>query len=556
MLNYLRQFLAALFFPIRALLTSPQKLFSSSQRLFGISLPARVAVLVWFFLLLCVAISFLVFWNDPNRPFWQALTGKPWFLPVIVMLVVAIPILVYHVLRLWLEGDVSPFEDISLAWREGVAELERQGLDLSQIPLFLIVGSAGERLEKALFDAARLSLNIREFPPGPRALHWYANPEAVYVVASQVGCLSKLTRTGKDVMAAERARGAQAGPPLPAGPSIRGTIVPGANTPAPGRAASEESITASGPLPEPVAGALGSGGVRGTMEISSLRSSVVPTAVPSGADSSKRPVKLAPDESNLEERRLEYLCRLIRRARRPLCPLNGIVALLPFELIKRGPSEGVELQKALQRDMKTLRRVLMIRCPATAVVEGVEEDDGFRELVRRVGRQRAVQQRFGKGFSLGNPPIPERLEALTAHACGAFEAWVYAQFREKGSLAKPGNRKLYSLLCNIRRNVQLRLGNILVAGFGSDPDLGEDAEPLFFGGCYFAATGESEDRQAFVRGVFDKLPEEQAELQWTNRALREDQKYRWLAWAVLGYDALVALALAALLVTGYWSRWR
>ena len=164
------------------------------------------------------------------------------------------------------------------------------------------------------------------------------------------------------------------------------------------------------------------------------------------------------------------------------------------------------MQRALQKDLATVLDKLKVRCPVTAMVVGLEEESGFRELVRRVGRARAVGQRFGKGFSIGNPPLPERLEALAAHACGAFEDWVYTLFREKDALSKPGNTKLFGLLCKIRRNVQSRLANILVAGFAAGEAAGRPAENFLFSGCYFAATGDTEDRQAFVQGVFDKLP--------------------------------------------------
>jgi hypothetical protein len=262
----------------------------------------------------------------------------------------------------------------------------------------------------------------------------------------------------------------------------------------------------------------------------------------------KRPVVLPPAEGNVQERRLEYVCRLIRHARRPVCPVNGALTLLPFGLIARGPREGVELQKALQRDLNTARRSLNIRCPVTAAVVGMEEESGFQELVRRVGRDRAARQRFGKGFSLSNPPIPERVEALAAHACGSFEAFVYALFREKGSLSKPGNTRLFSLLCKIRRNVQTRLGNILVAGFATDSEQVPDGKPFFFGGCYFAAVGDTEDRQAFVRGILDKMPDEEAELEWTDSALAEDRRYQRLAQMVIGVDVLLVAALGWMVV--------
>jgi hypothetical protein len=83
---------------------------------------------------------------------------------------------------------------------------------------------------------------------------------------------------------------------------------------------------------------------------------------------------------------------------------------------------------------------------------------------------------------------------------------VYAIFREHGSIARPGNSQLFGLLCQVRTDLQPRLLRILSGGFGRDRQEAADEQSLGFSGCYFAATGRSEDRRAFVRGVFDKLP--------------------------------------------------
>ena len=64
------------------------------------------------------------------------------------------------------------------------------------------------------------------------------------------------------------------------------------------------------------------------------------------------------------------------------------------------------------------------------------------------------------------------------------------------------------------------------------------SEALLFGGCYFAATGETEDRQAFVKAVLEKLPEQQEELQWTEAAYREDQRYQLAARFALAIDTV------------------
>ena len=197
--------------------------------------------------------------------------------------------------------------------------------------------------------------------------------------------------------------------------------------------------------------------IRGTMVVGGQAGAGDFEAEGISAAAEKKVVRLDQHESGEQQRRLEYLCRLLRRLRQPLCPVNGVLTLLPFGLVQRSVPESTEVQRAVQRDTSTLLASLKARCPVTALVVGLEEESGFRELVRRVGRDRAVGQRFGKGFNLWNPPLPERLEAMTVHACGAFEDWVYTLFREKGSLSKPGNTSLFALLCKIRHNLQSRL---------------------------------------------------------------------------------------------------
>ena len=524
---------------IRALFSSPGKLISSGQRMLGMSLPARVAVLMALFLVLCVVISFVAYWYNPDSPFWRAVIGRRWFVWTLLALLVLIPIVLYYTIKLWLEGEASPFADIDRAWKAGLDELERQGLDLSQIPIFLILGSSGDAQEKALFNSAKLSLNVKEVPQGPAAIHWYGSQDGIYVTSTTVGGLSRLAALGKGVADDDRSR---VGPiaPQAAGTGIRGTIVPGGGDAFPDPFAAPAS-SPGGPMPSAPPG-----GIYGTMVVS--HGSMVGSEAGPGGAASMRPVTLPDEEAAEQDRRLEYLCSLIRRVRRPICPINGILTLLPFGLIQRGPREGIEVQRTAKRDLATVLRTCKVRCPVTAVVAGMEYESGFRELVRRVGLERAAAQRFGKGFTAENPPIPERIEALCAHACGAFEDWVYTLFRDKDALTKPGNTKLYAMLCNIRRHVQTRLGNILVDAYGADLDRDADAEYFFFSGCYFAATGETPDRQAFVKGVFDKLPEEQASLQWTASALEEDAGFHRTAYLVMAYDLLMLAALAGMIV--------
>jgi hypothetical protein len=529
-----------------------QKLAAAPRKLLGLSLPAQIALLVFFFLVVSVVFVFVIYKLNPEQAYPSVNLLQ---VLLLIGLFIAIPLVTYWMLKLWLEGDVSRYPDIDQAWKAGLAELDKNNLDLRETPFFLIIGSPNELLERSLFDASRLRMRFKEIPHGPAALHWYANPDGVYLVCTETCCLGRLANIGYKITS-DDAAAPIAAKPLPKVDPIRGTIVPGAmqaddpirGTIAPDMDAPRRAITTSGPMdlsakredaPAP--------NIRGTMVIGGGVSA--PGADDVGVAHEKKVATLPPVEATEQARRLEYVCQLIRRARQPLCPVNGILTLLPFGVIQSGMGGAREVQRATKMDLTAIQRTLQLRCPVTTLVVGMENESGFRELVRRVGRERASAQRFGKGFDkdqVWNDPTPDRLEAMCAHACGAFEDWVYALFKERGSLSKEvGNKKLYALLCKVRRDLKDRLSNLLIAVCGHDPEQKYETDPWLFGGTYFAATGDREDRQAFVAGVFEKLPEQQEEVEWTNDALRKDRFYRMFGYYAIGFDVLLALAIAA-----------
>ena len=136
---------------------------------------------------------------------------------------------------------------------------------------------------------------------------------------------------------------------------------------------------------------------------------------------------------------------------------------------------------------------------------------------------------------------------LATHLCGVFEDWTYTLFREEQALTRPGNVRLYELLSKVRCTWKARLGELLAGGFGFDATKNTQVSSNLFSGCYFAATGDSPDRQAFVKGVIEKLGEEQELIEWTSEALRANQLQNFSA--KLGM--IVTLILAVSLVVMY-----
>jgi hypothetical protein len=511
----------------------PSRWAAIPRKLAQITLPTIVAIVV-FLLLTAVAVSWRIYLG--HRPDTYE---TPWFgrLPLIIALILILTMITYYTVKLWMEGEGSPFEDIDRAWQAGVEALEKNHFDLRQIPIFLLLGSEGPDQNRVLFNAARVSLTVDNVPPGPAAIHWYANQDAIYIVCTEVGCISRLAQYAKQGGTAAAAGAA----PIPTGVASRSaTMMPSQEL-----MEAAQQMSADGNGDDVAQGSLvvppsSSVDIRGTMMVSSV--DVRETIRPSMATRAPaRSLELNREQIELQRARLAYLCKLLERNRRPLCAVNGVMTLVPIKLIITDSSEGAWTKGAIRNDIDGLIAGLKLRFPVVSMVTGLEEEKGFDELIRRVGRERALGQRFGKGFGVWDPPIDEEIEALCKHACGAFEDWSYYLFKEPNSLAKPGNRALYMLLCKVRRILQPRLEKILIGGYSYDPETQPNATPILFSGCYFAGTGETPERQAFVKGVFERLPEQQEELEWTEAALREEDFYR--TWSTVAFSTAVLLLI-------------
>lgn len=506
------------------------KIVRSPGRLAQLSVPAIAAIFSELFAWFCL-LGFLVF-VELNKSATQGgfrywLQGAQ--LTVIVLLLILIPVACYFTARFWLEEEVSRFPDIDLAWKRGLAEMERGGLDITKAPIIVVLGGRDADDARALASDPKQGFRVRGIPEDDGAgvaMQWFAGKRSIVLVLTFVGQLCELAQLSGGATDAHAAE--DEAPSLLS--DSNATMMVGDP-----RAATPRSVR-----PQP--SREGTAMIDGTMFVPSAENSntiiarIQPGMTPNAA------AQMNSDAAAEQRLRLRYLCRLLLRVRRPYCPINGLIALTPYRHLLL-EADAVALETALRADLDVAFQSLMLRCPTAVLVTGMDLDPGFDELARRVGDERAQKQRFGKGFrpeEIWRPQNDHYMRATARHACAAFEDWTYQLFREPGALAQAGNRDLFALVCRMRGRVQERLMHLLESCFARTAG-GDDR--LLLAGCYFATLGA---RPSFAAAVVDKMVDHQGELEWTADALRRDARCRlWSKLVMLAAGIFLVSVLVA-----------
>ena len=259
---------------------------------------------------------------------------------------------------------------------------------------------------------------------------------------------------------------------------------------------------------------------------------------------------------------MRHLCRLIKRDRLGFCPINGILVLLPISAAdpKNHPEDTAE---ACRADLTEAFGVLRMRCPVLVMVPDLERLEGFEELIQRLPeaqRGKRMGQRFPLVSDLSDGEFPSKVESSVDWiVTNLFASMVYSMFEVESSRGVDevsevlkGNQQLFRFLGRIRE----RCGRLARLVRQCLPNLPGD--PLMFGGCYFAGTGdEPAVEQAFASGVLMRLIQEQDNVTWTGDAMQEDASFlraARTAKVVLGLViGLLLLAILVLVVVRLWS---
>jgi hypothetical protein len=435
------------------------------------------------------------------------------------------------------EQESSDYPDIDAAWQEALRALEQGRIGLADAPLFLVLGRP-QGGEEPLFAAAQLKLTVRQAPTGPAPLHVYASPNGIYVTCAGASLLGRLA----DVFAGSETEAVleESGNGSPEGDGLDKTLIPSGPQLEIQAILKRARAERREPTPQ-----------------EKLRLRQLAGGRPEAmVGQPRRNLLRSPGEVAECTARLKHLCRLIVRDRRPYCPVNGILVLMPAGA---GDNDGDADQTAnvCHLDLGAAREALRVRCPVFALICDLETLPGAGPFLERFPREQ-LQQRLGQRYPLAPDLEPAQvaasIERQVRWVCGeSLPGWVYRLLRlentgrEDPAEVVRANADLLTLMVQLRER-QGRLARAVARGFTPEGTTG----PPLFGGCYVAFTGRNPAEQGFVAGVFRRLPEKQSVISWTDQALAEEGDYGRLAFYCQVGVGVAAVVAVGLLAAGGW----
>src|SRR4029079_17588164 len=101
-----------------ASLFMPSRWAMIPRKLAQISLPGIVSTVVFLMLVAVASIVVVFLLKDHEHKYYT----PAWFrdISIIIALIIIITMVTYYTVKLWMEGEGSPFEDIDRAWQAGI----------------------------------------------------------------------------------------------------------------------------------------------------------------------------------------------------------------------------------------------------------------------------------------------------------------------------------------------------------------------------------------------------------------------------------------------------
>jgi hypothetical protein len=437
---------------------------------------------------------------------------KTWPGLLVLLVYLAVRLLIFVLQQI---PKSSPaFADIDAAMEAGLDALAAARIDITECPLFLIVGLPPHS-ERELINSPSIGRDVyvadEDLP-----VHWYGDADAIWITVPGISALSRQTRQ----LPAEQ----------PA--QVRQEVAAGIGAGA---------WSGSPPIEEPddhlqsIGREAGDGGLGGWFSGEEQTLGRQPAR---SAESGIR--NLTSQEKELARRRTAHFCQLLHDARYPVCTANGILLALPY-LTAPSNQLTTQLAESVEIDMSVLQQSLGVKCLSVAVLTGIERSPEITEYVNRLPQDH-LSRRCGISFpSLSEleSSDPERAHHWLVRY---FERQVFQLYQER--LGDSGNGRLFRFLDTFRRL------NPYFARLLNQAYLSGVREPVYFGGVYLAGTGRvGQVERPFLEGILRKLKREHDEvIGWNDQAIEQDRRSTTIARVVMAGIVILTIANAGLLL--------
>ena len=411
------------------------------------------------------------------------------WLPGLGLLAYALGWLAYLFGRWSAESRGDADEELLAAWDGALARVRAAGIDLTDTPLILVLGRPAGGVGD-LFAATGGDYAIRSAPRAGAPVELFATKQAVFVAAN-LGALAAVCDH------------APASLPLPA---------PAARPPA-------DLLDALEPEAEPEA-------------VGAEPDTADWLPLPSAAETRTDPESA---------KRLGSLARLVAHARRPFCPANGILWLVPARLTTDAASAS-RAARAAAADRAAVDLAWGLELPQTVVVTDAESVPGFRELAESVPPAARADRLFGVTFPL-NPGggaadragmVAAGVDWLTRNMAGGL---VAHRLSAGGDQAQAAWRAFAEWT---RRGPHL--ARLVAEGMLPAPD-----RPARLASIALAGTGPDAADRLFAAAPLAGAVASENAVAWTRTALAADAAARRLAigvWILIAVGAAGLVALA------------
>ncbi len=435
--------------------------------------PARTVLVILAILAVSIGLAVLNLWLGldqfvaapyaPLRRFW---------LPLLFLLVCLNAWLIRRLWRLWVsDHDSSEFAEIDRAWREARLAMRRAGVELGELPVFLVLGDPVGGVT-SLFHASGMPLAVSDIPRRADApIHVFATYEAIFVTCPGLSALGHLARSRAahvDVAASP--------------PSTPASAIGLASDVAPaGRTAEAAVATTVDVATEPARAATG--------------------GQPAPRERSLEILLSQTAEVEAIARRFKYLCKLLLRDRQPYCPINGILLLLPFSATD-SESEARQAGTACHLDLTLVREALLVDCPVFALMCDLETAPHFDRFLSDFSEEQRSQL-MGRTFPLVfDLPVAERIQKVEAGGDWIGHAFLVPLFYRVLRFGATGdavrddmreNTRLFRFFADMHGRAR-RLGRLLGRLIALD-----QRGQVMLGGCFVAGTGRDPARAGLRR---------------------------------------------------------